>query len=82
MDRFHTVQKRGRWEEVMTRVAIIGAGPAGLAAGRWLKNEGFEPVLYEQGNSLGGQWSADPRYSGIWPSMHTNTCRDMTASSA
>lgn len=63
----------------MTKVAIIGAGPAGLAAGRWLKNEGFEPVLYEQGNSLGGQWSADPRYSGIWPSMHTNTCRDMTA---
>jgi dimethylaniline monooxygenase (N-oxide forming) len=62
----------------MTRVAIIGAGPAGLAAGRWLKNEGFEPVLFEQGDTLGGQWSADPRYSGIWPSMHTNTCREMT----
>jgi dimethylaniline monooxygenase (N-oxide forming) len=62
----------------MPSVAIIGAGPAGLATGRWLKREGFEPVLYEQGDTLGGQWSADPRYSGIWPSMHTNTCREMT----
>jgi dimethylaniline monooxygenase (N-oxide forming) len=62
----------------MTKVAIIGAGPSGLATGRWLKHEGFEPVLYEQGDTLGGQWSADSRYSGIWPSMHTNTCREMT----
>ena len=62
----------------MVKVAIIGAGPAGLATGRWLKREGFEPVLFEQGDSLGGQWSGDPRYSGIWPSMHTNTCREMT----
>ncbi|OQW55946.1 MAG: hypothetical protein A4S14_11205 [Proteobacteria bacterium SG_bin9] len=62
----------------MAKVAIIGAGPAGLANARWLKREGFEPVLYEQGNTLGGQWSADPRCSGIWPTMHTNTCREMT----
>jgi dimethylaniline monooxygenase (N-oxide forming) len=62
----------------MVKVAIIGAGPAGLATGRWLKREGFEPVLFEQGGGLGGQWSGDPRCSGIWPSMHTNTCREMT----
>ena len=62
----------------MNKVAIIGAGPAGLAAGRWLKREGFDPILFEQGDRLGGQWSADPRCSGIWPSMHTNTCREMT----
>jgi dimethylaniline monooxygenase (N-oxide forming) len=62
----------------MIKVAIIGAGPAGLATGRWLKREGFEPVLFEQGDSLGGQWSGDPKFSGIWPSMHTNTCREMT----
>jgi dimethylaniline monooxygenase (N-oxide forming) len=62
----------------MSRVAIIGAGPAGLAAARWLGREGFETVLFEKGASLGGQWAADPAYSGVWPSMHTNTCRDMT----
>ena len=62
----------------MNKVAIIGAGPAGLAAARWLVREGFDPILFEQGNRLGGQWSADARYSGIWPSMHTNTCREMT----
>jgi cation diffusion facilitator CzcD-associated flavoprotein CzcO len=62
----------------MKKVAIIGAGPAGLAAARWLEREGFDPTLFEQGDRLGGQWSADPRYSGIWPSMHTNTCREMT----
>jgi cation diffusion facilitator CzcD-associated flavoprotein CzcO len=62
----------------MNKVAIIGAGPAGLAAARWLNREGFNPILFEQGDRLGGQWSADARYSGIWPSMHTNTCREMT----
>lgn len=62
----------------MTKVAIIGAGPAGLAAGRWLKREGFDITLLEQGNRLGGQWSGDGQHSGIWPSMHTNTCREMT----
>jgi thioredoxin reductase len=62
----------------MQTVAIIGAGPAGLAVARWLKREGFEPILFEQGDRLGGQWAADPRYSGVWPSMHTNTCREMT----
>jgi len=62
----------------MNKVAIMGAGPAGLSAARWLAREGFDPVLFEQGDRLGGQWSANPRYSGIWPSMHTNTCREMT----
>ena len=62
----------------MQTVAIIGAGPAGLAVARWLKRDGFDPILFEQGDRLGGQWAADPRYSGVWPSMHTNTCREMT----
>jgi dimethylaniline monooxygenase (N-oxide forming) len=60
-------------------VAIIGAGPAGLAAARYLSTEGFEPVLYEQGATIGGQWSGDRARSGIWPSMRTNTSRILTA---
>jgi dimethylaniline monooxygenase (N-oxide forming) len=62
----------------MDDVAIVGAGPAGLAAARWLKREGFDPVLFEQGSGLGGQWSAEPGRSGVWPGMRTNTCREMT----
>lgn len=59
-------------------VAIIGAGPAGLACARWLKREGFAPVLFEQSARIGGQWSGDPMCSGVWPSLCTNTGRFMT----
>src|SRR5579859_6738882 len=60
-------------------VAVIGAGPAGLVAARYLKSEGFQPVIFEQSHRIGGQWSGDRRYSGVWPSMRTNTSRVMTA---
>jgi dimethylaniline monooxygenase (N-oxide forming) len=63
----------------MDTVAIVGAGPSGLVAARWLKKEGFEPVLFEQGESLGGQWSGDAPTSGVWPAMRTNTSRVMSA---
>jgi dimethylaniline monooxygenase (N-oxide forming) len=63
----------------MPNVAIIGAGPAGLVTARYLKSEGFTPVLFDRARSLGGQWSADPRSSGVWPSMRTNTTRILTA---
>ena len=32
----------------MQKVAVIGAGPAGLVTARYLNSEGFEPVLFEQ----------------------------------
>jgi dimethylaniline monooxygenase (N-oxide forming) len=63
----------------MQTVAVIGAGPSGLAAAKFLKSEGFVPVVFEQGRSVGGQWSGDPAYSGVWPSMRTNTSRVMTS---
>ena len=63
----------------MQNVAVVGAGPAGLVMARYLKSEGFEPVLFEQGGRIGGQWSADPGHSGVWPSMRTNTSRIMTS---
>jgi dimethylaniline monooxygenase (N-oxide forming) len=62
----------------MQKVAVVGAGPSGLVAARFLKSEGFDPVLFEQGEGLGGQWSGDVQHSGIWPSMHTNTSRVLT----
>ena len=58
---------------------MIGAGPGGLVAARWLLSQGFEPTIYEQGPMLGGQWTGLPGRSGVWPNMHTNTSRVMTA---
>ncbi len=64
----------------MTRpVAVIGAGPGGLIAARWLLSQGFEPTIFEQGPTLGGQWTGLVGRSGVWPAMHTNTSRIMTA---
>lgn len=63
----------------MTEVGIIGAGPSGLATARYLAFEGFEPVLFEQGATIGGQWSGERAHSGVWPSMRTNTSRILTA---
>jgi cation diffusion facilitator CzcD-associated flavoprotein CzcO len=61
-----------------TRVAIIGGGPAGLVAARYLKAHGFHPVVFEQSDRIGGQWNARGTHSGIWPGMRTNTSRVMT----
>jgi cation diffusion facilitator CzcD-associated flavoprotein CzcO len=60
-------------------VAVIGAGPGGVVAARWLLSRGFEPTIFEQGPMLGGQWSGLEGLSGVWPTMHTNTSRVLTA---
>jgi hypothetical protein len=59
-------------------VAVVGAGPAGLVAARFLKAEGFQPVLFERGDRVGGQWSGASTGSGVWPDMRANTSRIMT----
>ncbi|BDX30529.1 hypothetical protein TUM20985_10760 [Mycobacterium antarcticum] len=60
-------------------VAVIGAGPGGLVAARWLLSQGFEPTIFERSAVLGGQWAGLPGRSGVWPGMHTNTSRVLTA---
>ncbi|MBA3947869.1 MAG: NAD(P)-binding domain-containing protein [Herpetosiphonaceae bacterium] len=65
------------------RVAVIGAGVSGIAAAKCLLDEGLEPVVYEQGTTLGGVWRYDealpdgggPAYRGL----HTNTSKQTTA---
>lgn len=42
------------------KVAVIGAGPAGLAAARALQLAGITPTVLEQATSVGGSW----RYPG------------------
>jgi dimethylaniline monooxygenase (N-oxide forming) len=62
----------------MPRVAIIGSGPGGLVAARYLRDHGFEPTVFEQDDDIGGQWNVRSPHSGIWPSMVTNTSRWLT----
>ncbi|KUI31621.1 dimethylaniline monooxygenase [Mycobacterium sp. IS-1742] len=61
------------------RVAVIGAGPGGLVAARWLQAQDFTPTIFERSPTLGGQWAGIVGRSGVWPAMHTNTSRVMTA---
>src|SRR6476661_7026166 len=61
------------------RVAIIGAGPGGLAAAKHAVEAGFDVSVFEAADDLGGQWNATAPHSGIWPTLHTNTSRVMTA---
>jgi cation diffusion facilitator CzcD-associated flavoprotein CzcO len=60
-------------------VAVIGAGPGGLAAAAWLKRAGLRPVVFEAAERIGGQWNAGQPRSGVWPGMRANTSRVLTA---
>jgi len=61
------------------RVAIVGAGPSGIAAAKHALEAGFEVTVFEASGALGGQWQTTAAHSGVWPGMHTNTSRAMTA---
>ena len=36
-------------------------------------------TVFEASDELGGQWHTTAPHSGVWPGMHTNTSRAMTA---
>jgi dimethylaniline monooxygenase (N-oxide forming) len=61
------------------RVAVIGAGPSGLTAAKHAIEAGFDTTVFEASDDLGGQWHTSAAHSGVWPGMHTNTSRAMTA---
>lgn len=54
------------------RIAIIGAGPSGLAAIRALREAGLDPVAFEQSDRVGGNWvySPDPGHSSVAETTH------------
>jgi dimethylaniline monooxygenase (N-oxide forming) len=60
-------------------VAVIGAGPSGLAAAKHALQAGFDVTVFEASDALGGQWHTTAAHSGVWPGMRTNTSRAMTA---
>jgi cation diffusion facilitator CzcD-associated flavoprotein CzcO len=47
------------------RVAIIGAGVAGLVTAKVLRQAGHEVVVYDKAPDVGGVWSASRRYPGL-----------------
>ena len=51
--------------ELTMRIGIIGAGVAGLATAKTLKQAGHEVVVYDQTPDVGGVWSATRRYPGL-----------------
>jgi hypothetical protein len=62
----------------MTRVAVIGAGPSGLAALRALDAAGLECVGFERGGRIGGIWSLEDRPTAAYPALHLITSRERT----
>jgi cation diffusion facilitator CzcD-associated flavoprotein CzcO len=47
------------------RVGIIGAGVAGLATAKVLKQAGHEVIVYDKTPDVGGVWSRTRRYPGL-----------------
>lgn len=43
------------------KIAVIGAGVAGLASARRCLENGFEVVVYERSTRVGGTWVYDER---------------------
>lgn len=47
------------------KVAIVGAGFAGLSTARVFQLYGFEPVIFEKESEVGGVWASCRRYPGL-----------------
>lgn len=77
-----------------SRVAIVGAGAAGLAMARQLDRAGLESVVFEAERRLGGTWvydeatESDPLgrapgrrriHTSMYAGLHTNLPRDLMA---
>ncbi|MDB5848464.1 MAG: trkA [Rhodoferax sp.] len=65
----------------MRRVAIIGAGAAGLCAARHLLARGMAVVIFEMGSRVGGLWvyENDNGLSPAYLSLHINSENRVTA---
>ena len=61
------------------KVAIIGAGASGLTCIKSCKDDGLEPVCFEQEYSIGGLWyfTEEERHSSVYRSTVINTSKEM-----
>jgi cation diffusion facilitator CzcD-associated flavoprotein CzcO len=63
------------------RAAVIGAGPSGIAAARALIDEGITPVVFEQGDRIGGNWVFRPEvgHSSVYRTTHIISSKTWSA---
>jgi len=63
------------------KVAIIGAGPAGLAAARVMSRNGIRPVVFEKNSVVGGVWNyvKDSEVRPMYRGLRTNLPRELMA---
>ncbi len=55
------------------KVAIIGAGPCGLTAAKYAKENGLEPIIFEKSDKIGGQWSTSvSNPTAVWDGLYAN----------
>jgi len=59
-------------------VAVIGAGPAGLAAARALRLRGIPYVQFERHSDVGGIWDIDNPGTPMYRSAHFISSRDVS----
>jgi hypothetical protein len=70
---------RSEWTQIARApVAVIGAGPSGLATLKNLKAEGIPCVCYESHRDIGGIWNRGNPRSSVYRNTHTITSRDAT----
>ncbi|MEU6699784.1 NAD(P)-binding domain-containing protein [Pseudonocardia sp. NPDC046786] len=60
------------------RVAVVGAGPSGLAAARALARNGIDWVGFELADDVGGLWNIDAPRSTVYASAHLISSRSTT----
>ncbi|MEM7190569.1 MAG: FAD-dependent oxidoreductase, partial [Pseudomonadota bacterium] len=69
-----TAERDARPAEVKKRVAVVGAGMAGLVAAKELKEEGHDVVVFERTSGPGGVWASSKKKGGVaWGSTMTST---------
>jgi cation diffusion facilitator CzcD-associated flavoprotein CzcO len=57
---------------------VIGAGAAGLAAAKNLKDAGIRVVVFEREDDIGGNWYFGKPYSSIYESVHLISSKRFT----
>lgn len=62
------------------RIAVIGAGAAGLCSAKYMAAAGFDVTIYEIGSQIGGMWRYlnDNGLSNAYRTLHINTSRGVT----
>ncbi len=63
----------------MKRVAVIGAGPSGLATVKELRAEGHSVVCFEKAESLGGVFQFRETDGVVWESCRLTSSTELTA---